>query len=762
MNAIPENNNLSDAEALLSLIDPDVSRFTFQTFDDGEGKDPKLARILHGSLDEHAQELKRLNRSGAGVFVTINETDLKGRKAENIVRVRALFVDLDGAPLEPVLAHSPAPHMVVTSSPGRWHAYWLVEGMDLVDFEGAQAALIRKFKADPSVKDLPRVMRLPGFFHLKGEPFRVTIRNTMSDAPTPYPASMFVTRSSVAKRPISDTRPASTDSSEALAVLEVQATKVADATAGRRNNELNRAAYTVGGLIGSGLLSEDDARERLLAAADDAGLARREADKTISSGFKKGREAPWTPSLFLDPSDPMRSARKMIDFLFHHPRGRLVHRHRETFWVWDGSRYAHQTKEDMRASIYNFAERARTMGKEGPTAFKPASDKVSNIYDALVACAKLPDHVDQPSWLEDDGETPPATEFMAVKNGLLHLPRQELWPATPTFFNTAASSVDFDPEAPSPSTWLAFLDQIFGDDVEARRALQEFFGYCLSTDTSQQKMLLVVGPPRSGKGTAARVLTQIVGQDSVAAPSMGSLSGEFGLEPLIPRPIAILPDARIGQRTDKAAVTERLLSISGEDTMSVNRKNTSFWTGKLQTRFILITNEIPALADGSGALANRFIILLLKTSFLGKEDPGLFEKLKPEMSGILNWAIAGYQQLRARGHFLQPESAKEAMEEMMRIGSPVRAFVAECCEVGIGNEESVEFLWDKWKAWCTSNGNQPGSKNWWGRNLKTVVPGLSRKDIGHHDYVYVGISYSEKTEKADRAREEKASEDMPF
>ena len=300
--------------------------------------------------------------------------------------------------------------------------------------------------------------------------------------------------------------------------------------------------------------------------------------------------------------------------------------------------------------------------------------------------------------------------------------------ATPAFFNTAASSVAYDPDAAHPTQWQAFLAQIFGEDKQAMDAMQEFFGYCLSTDTAQQKMLLVVGPPRSGKGTMARVLRELAGPDSVAGPTMSSLSGDFGLEPLIPRPIAIISDARIGQRTDKAAVTERLLSISGEDTMSVNRKNTSFWHGKLQTRFIIITNEIPALADGSGALANRFIIVLLQTSFLGKEDPALFEKLKPEMPGILNWAIDGYQRLRERGHFVQPESATEALEEMMRIGSPVRAFVSECCEVGVGYEEEQEFLWDKWKEWCARNGNQPGSKNWWGRNLKTVVPGLGRKD----------------------------------
>src|SRR5690606_35392653 len=117
---------------------------------------------------------------------------------------------------------------------------------------------------------------------------------------------------------------------------------------------------------------------------------------------------PWTPSLLLDPADPMRSARKLIDVRFAHAKGRRIQRHREAFWIWDGSRYALQTKEDVRASIYAFAEKARAMGKNGQDKFKPSSDKVRNIYDALAACAKLPDDVDQPQWLEDDDLPPPA------------------------------------------------------------------------------------------------------------------------------------------------------------------------------------------------------------------------------------------------------------------------------------------------------------------------------------------------------------------
>jgi hypothetical protein len=178
----------SDAVLFLAALDPGARSFTFQTFDDNNNrKDPKLICILHGSFADLQLELERLNERGAGVFVTINETDGRGRKTENIERVRALFVDLDGAPLEPVLAASP--HIVAESSPGRFHAYWLVVGMPLNDFSACQEAFIERFRSDRAVKDLPRVMRLPGFKHLKGKPFRSRIIR-ISKAP-PYPASDF-------------------------------------------------------------------------------------------------------------------------------------------------------------------------------------------------------------------------------------------------------------------------------------------------------------------------------------------------------------------------------------------------------------------------------------------------------------------------------------------------------------------------------------------------------------------------------------------
>jgi UDP-glucose 4-epimerase len=73
------------AKAFLKALDPS-GIFTFQTFDDDKNrKDGSLARVLHGTLDQHLAALTQLQQRGAGVFVMVNEGDGKGRSAKNVV-----------------------------------------------------------------------------------------------------------------------------------------------------------------------------------------------------------------------------------------------------------------------------------------------------------------------------------------------------------------------------------------------------------------------------------------------------------------------------------------------------------------------------------------------------------------------------------------------------------------------------------------------------------------------------------------------------
>jgi putative DNA primase/helicase len=323
--------------------------------------------------------------------------------------------------------------------------------------------------------------------------------------------------------------------------------------------------------------------------------------------------------------------------------------HRGAFYEWSGAAWLGVDEVALRARLYEFLDRCRREAAGGGLcSVTPNVAMVSGLLDALRAAAHLDEKVEPPPWLDGAGG-PSAYEIIACVNGLLHLPTSTLTPHTPSFFTHNAIDYAYDRNAPEPRQWLAFLHQLWPDDLEAIATLQEIFGYILTAETSQQKAFLLIGPKRSGKGTIARVLTKLIGPHNCVAPTLAGLGTNFGLAPLIGKRLAIISDARLSGRADQHAIAERLLSITGEDALTIDRKYAPAWTGQLCSRFLILSNELPRLADVSGALAGRFILLLLTETFYGREDLGLTGKLLTELPGILNWAVAGWRRLRNVG-----------------------------------------------------------------------------------------------------------------
>jgi putative DNA primase/helicase len=339
-----------------------------------------------------------------------------------------------------------------------------------------------------------------------------------------------------------------------------------------------------------------------------------------------------------------------------------------------------------------------------------------------------------PFWIDKSGlvVAGPAPGALApMKNGLLRVDERELLPPTPGFFCPYALPYDYDPDAPKPERFFLFLNELWPNDQESKDLLQEFIGYLLVPDTSQQKILLIIGPPRSGKGTISRMVRDLVGHQNFAGPTLASLATDFGLQPMIDKPVAIISDARLSSRSDNAVVVERLLSISGEDPLTIDRKYKMAWTGPLPTRLVILTNEVPRLDDPSGALANRFLILQMTESFLGVEDTTLSAQLKEELPGILLWALDGLDRLRERGHFVVPKQSGEVVRELADLSSPMRAFVRDCCVEDPAASVSVDELFDEWTHWGRERGVDQGTKQIFGRDLRSVVPNLKRTQPRH-------------------------------
>jgi hypothetical protein len=160
--------NKDAAKQFLKVLDPEAKEFTFQCFHPDRTVHPTAP--MHGTLDFYWNELCRYNMSGYGVYVTINETDLTGRKIKNIKSIRAVWQEDDGDGKGKKLPFKPS--MIVATSPGHYHRYLLIKKVSTKKvpkdkFDKIQKTLVEKYGSDKNARDITRVLRLPGFFNVK-------------------------------------------------------------------------------------------------------------------------------------------------------------------------------------------------------------------------------------------------------------------------------------------------------------------------------------------------------------------------------------------------------------------------------------------------------------------------------------------------------------------------------------------------------------------------------------------------------------------
>lgn len=365
-----------------------------------------------------------------------------------------------------------------------------------------------------------------------------------------------------------------------------------------------------------------------------------------------------------------------------------------------------------------------------------------------------------PFWIGDDRPFASTRNIITFANGLMDLDNPStLIPHTPKWCSTVCLPFAYEPAATCPA-WEKFLSEVFEGDHDRVALIQEFFGYCLSSDTSLQKALILVGKPRSGKGTIQRVLGALAGPENSTGFSLERLATEFGPSALVNKAVALVGEVELSANPQRAKIVEVLKSIIGEDSISINKKyDAQFPSLRLPTRFVIASNSVPRLLDASGALAHRFLFVPFEISFVGREDIHLEEKLLKELPGIANWALAGLKRLRAAGgKFTLGDGQRRLASQYAADTSPIMAWVRsemvvhrradpgdlppECLtaqNVSIGKSDA----YDLYCLWCEAHDIEPTRPAWFGRDLKTLIPKLQEgRDTlsdGSRPMVYRGI-----------------------
>ncbi|MDF3811048.1 MULTISPECIES: DUF5906 domain-containing protein [Rhodopseudomonas] len=313
-------------------------------------------------------------------------------------------------------------------------------------------------------------------------------------------------------------------------------------------------------------------------------------------------------------------------------------------------------------------------------------------------------------WLVDFDDAPSPNDLVLARNGLINVATGGLIPLNGDYFATAVPEWDYDPDARCP-LWESKLDQWL--DPSFHPTLQEWFGYTLTPDTRFEKMAAFIGASRGGKGTVKGVLESLTGSNHVASIMLNDLAGDFGLQDMIDKRLLIIPDAADTDRHRRGAALERIKSITGNDRISVNRKNKAMLTSvRIPAKITILANRHPKFIDSGSAFAIRELQFLFQTSFQGVEDTALKTKLAAELPGIANWAIEGLRRLRKQNEFTIGALGKAAQADLAGAQSPELRFARECLNVTGRSTDMVplEMAFAAYGSWVMAEGLSPNER----------------------------------------------------
>jgi putative DNA primase/helicase len=251
--------------------------------------------------------------------------------------------------------------------------------------------------------------------------------------------------------------------------------------------------------------------------------------------------------------------------------------------------------------------------------------------------------------------------------------------------------------------WIKSLNEIFENDEDKINILQEYFGYCLTKDTTQIMALLLLGESKSGKSTIVHVLRNMIGIPNCSSVSMKFIANPQYTPLLINKLVNI--DADVSEKSQDFEAEFKIIT-SGEP-ITCNQKFVPTFEFIPYCKIVMAANKFPRITDHSSAFYNRLLVIPCDRVFSPSEqNRTLKTKLLEELPGILQWAIRGLNRLTKRGMFEEKDFIKNAIEELREESNPIESFFREHIEAENNSNSYIikEDLYKKYCDWAFKNG----------------------------------------------------------
>lgn len=337
------------------------------------------------------------------------------------------------------------------------------------------------------------------------------------------------------------------------------------------------------------------------------------------------------------------------------------------------------------------------------------------LSNALTLLKGQPGIIASPSELDSD------PMLLGINGGLVvDLRIGQVRKQLPKDLITKRAPVDYDPNA-TCKTFEAFLVSIFEGNQDLIDFLQRWVGYVLTGETTEQQILFGYGFGANGKSVLFSVITELLGTYAVSAPIetfMMSSSNEGPKSFLVARlagaRFALANETADGQRLSENSIKEMI----GGEKISAHHKYGHLFEYQPTFKLAIVGNHKPVIRGTDDGIWRKVQLLPFKRKFeFAEQDPHLKRKLLGELSGTLNWAIAGCLFWQKEGRLTMPSVMQSEVLQYRSESDIIGLWIEECCLDGQNESTTAESLYLSYDNWCKSNGHKPASQTTLGRRL---------------------------------------------